>query len=184
MCSLSKLSDFVKNERAKDLESKPLKDYLLESQEYNEKFLKCLYDKISNLEFESYKTDSAYYLEIKNVVHYDKIIVKIPFGKTVYYEIANFPKDSTIEQCILLNNYDLKLDIIGCDNKFIDTQEILYYCGKTAKEVVQAKSTLNKEIDNGFKNPTPTKDIMKDMFGKDSLDEDVKFNEWMHKKVR
>lgn len=176
---MSKLSNYVKENREKELKNAPLSEYIKSDENLLHNLSAALYIRISNLEFTTYKSDNAYYLEMNDVVmFYDKVVVKIPFGRTTCYEVASFNKSDKPEK-YLFGKYDVKLDTINDNDDFIDIQELLYYCERNAKDIVSAnKSTLNKEIDEGFKNPTEK------LFDKKSLEEDVKFNEWMHKKFR
>lgn len=176
---MSKLSSYVKENREKELKNAPLSEYVKLDENNLTLLSAALYMRISNLEFTTYKSNNAYYLEMDDVImFYDKIVVKIPFGRTTCYEVASFGKLDRPEK-FLFGKYDVKLDAINDNEEFIDIQELLYYCERNAKDIVSAnKSTLNKEIDEGFKNPTEK------LFDKKSLEEDVKFNEWVHKKFR
>jgi ABC-type xylose transport system substrate-binding protein len=85
--------------------------------------------------------------------------------------------------------YPIVTDAIGTDDSdYVDISELTYYCEKTAKDfpVAKEKSTLNKEIDEGFKNPKvkSTDGSGRTPLGGETLEEDVAFNEWMHKRFK
>lgn len=186
---MSKLSDFCKEETEKDNLKASLDSYVKSNEDNTTALISALYEKLCELEFVAYDTDDNYYLECKNVCIFDVVVIKLSKGRTTSYELAKFDAGTKPEKYIF-GNYDLCVDCI--DNKkpdynAIDIGELLYYCGKKATPLV-TKSKLNEEIDNGFVNSKYRESFSKKAddgrapIGGESLEEDVKFNEWMHKK--
>ena len=113
------------------------------------------------------------------------MVVKIKKARTTSYEIGLFPNGK--QAAYLVGKYPVNVDAIGTEEGYVDIGELVYYCEKTAKDftVSKEKSTLNKEIDEGFKNPKNGSDGSGRMsLGGETLEEDVAFNEWMHKRFR
>ena len=180
---MSKLSEAVKTlqdeDRKKDIEVH------FSTTEDREAFIKSLYEKISNVEFEVYESPDAYYIEVSPFMNFDKaLVVRIKKARTTSYELGLFNKER--RSLYILGKYPIVLDAIGNEDiGYIDIGELIYYCEKTAKDIPSEKSNLNKEIDEGFKNPKKRNDGSgRASLGGETLEEDIAFNEWMHKRYR
>ena len=180
---MSKLSEAVKTlqdeDRKKDIEVH------FSTTEDREAFIKALYEKISNVEFEVYESPDAYYIEVNPFMNFDKaLVVRIKKARTTSYELGLFNKER--RSLYILGKYPIVLDAIGNEDiGYIDIGELIYYCEKTAKDIPSEKSNLNKEIDEGFKNPKKRNDGSgRASLGGETLEEDIAFNEWMHKRYR
>lgn len=179
---MSKLSEAVKTlqdeDRKKDIEVH------FSTPEDKEAFMKALYEKISNVEFNVYETPDAFYIEIDPFMNFDKaLVVRIKRARTTSYELGLFNKER--KSFYILGKYPVVLDAIGDDDSgYIDISELIYYCEKTATEIPPEKSNLNKEIDEGFKNPKKSNGSGRASLGGETLEEDIAFNEWMHKRYR
>lgn len=180
---MSKLSEAVKTlqneDRKKDIEVH------FSTAEDREAFMKALYEKISNVEFNVYKSTDAFYIEVDQFMNFDKaLVVRIKRARTTSYEIGIFNKER--KSFYVLGKYPINTDAIGTDEGgYVDLGELIYYCEKTATEIPTEKSNLNKEIDEGFKNPKKHTDGSgRASLGGETLEEDIAFNEWMHKRYR
>ena len=150
---MSKLSDSVKAMQEDD-KKKNLEHHFV-TYENKAAFMKALYEKIANIEFDVLQSSDAYYIEVYPFMNFDKtLVVKIKKARTTSYEIGLFPNGK--QAAYLVGKYPVNVDAIGAEEDgYVDIGELIYYCEKTAKEfhVAKEKSTLNKEIDEGFKNP-------------------------------
>lgn len=181
---MSKLSEAVKTlqdeDRKKDIEVH------FSTPEDKEAFMKALYEKISNVEFDVLQSPDAFYIEVYPFMNFDKtLVVKIKKARTTAFEIGLFPNGK--QAAYLVGKYPITTDAIGTDDSdYVDISELTYYCEKTAKDfpVAKEKSTLNKEIDEGFKNPKKSNGSGRASLGGETLEEDIAFNEWMHKRYR
>ena len=180
---MSKLSDSVKAMQEDD-KKKNLEHHFV-TYEDKAAFMKALYEKISNVEFDVLQSSDAYYIEVYPFMNFDKtLVVKIKKARTTSYEIGLFPNGK--QAAYLVGKYPVNVDAIGTEeDEYVDIGELIYYCEKTAKEfhVAKEKSTLNKEIDEGFKNPRSDGSGRMSLGG-ETLEEDVAFNEWMHKRFK
>lgn len=180
---MSKLSESVKQMQDEEIK----KDFSkLEGENLNTVICE-LYNKISNLEFAVLESNDNYYIEIYPFLDYDEtVVVKLSKGKTTCFEIGKFPNAK--QGMYLLGKYPIKVDAIGDgNNDFIDVSELLFYCSKKAIGFpVVPKSNLNKEIDEGYKAPktSATDNRGRMSLGGETLEEDVAFNEWMHKRYK
>ena len=89
---MSKLSEAVKTlqdeDRKKDIEVH------FSTTEDREAFIKSLYEKISNVEFEVYESPDAYYIEVSPFMNFDKaLVVRIKKARTTSYELGLFNKE-------------------------------------------------------------------------------------------
>ena len=180
---MSKLSEAVKTlqdeDRKKDIEVH------FSTAKDREAFMKALYEKISNVEFGVYESPDAYYIEVYPFMNFDKaLVVRTKKARTTSYELGLFNKER--KSLYILGKYPIVMDAIGDDaNGYIDISELTYYCEKTATDFPTEKSNLNKEIDEGFKNPKKRSDGGgRASLGGETLEEDIAFNEWMHKRYR
>jgi len=180
---LSKLSEAVKTlqdeDRKKDIEVH------FSTAEDRDAFMNALYEKISNVEFNVYKSTDAFYIEVDPFMNFDKaLVVKIKRARTTSYDIGLFNKER--KSLYVLGKYPINTDVIGTnEGGYVDLGELIYYCEKTATEIPTEKSNLNKEIDEGFKNPKKhTDESGRASLGGETLEEDIAFNEWMHKRYR
>lgn len=180
---MSKLSEAVKTlqdeDRKKDIEVH------FSSTENRVAFMKALYEKISNVEFNVYKSPEAFFIEVDPFMNFDKaLVVRIKRARTTSYELGLFNKER--KSFYILGKYPIVMDAIGTDEDgYVDIGELIYYCEKTATEIPTEKSNLNKEIDEGFKNPKKHTDGSgRASLGGETLEEDIAFNEWMHKRYR
>lgn len=179
---LSKLSEAVKTlqdeDRKKDIEVH------FSTTENRVAFMKALYEKISNVEFNVYKSPEAFFIEVDPFMNFDKaLVVRIKRARTTSYELGLFNKER--KSFYILGKYPIVMDAIGDDDSgYIDIGELSYYCEKTATEFPTEKSNLNKEIDEGFKNPKNCNGGGRASLGGETLEEDIAFNEWMHKRYR
>ena len=151
------------------------------------KIIEALYDKISNLEFDVLKTDDHFYLEIYPFMEFDDtLVVRLSRGRTTSFELGMFKNGK--QEKYLFGKYFVVLESVSKGEDYIDVGELLYYCEKKAKDfpVKKEPSTLNKEIDEGFKNPRvkSTDGNGRMTLGGETLEEDVAFNEWMHKRFK
>lgn len=180
---MSKLSDSVKAMQEDD-KKKNLEHHFV-TYEDKAAFMKALYEKISNVEFDVLQSSDAYYIEVYPFMNFDKtLVVKIKKARTTSFEIGLFPNGK--QAAYLVGKYPINVDAIGTEEDgYVDISELIYYCEKTAKEfhVAKEKSTLNKEIDEGFKNPRSDGSGRMSLGG-ETLEEDVAFNEWMHKRFK
>mgnify|MGYP006976589513 CR=1 FL=1 len=180
---MSKLSDAVKTLQEED-KKKNIEEHF-SSTENRVAFMNALYEKISNVEFNVYKTPDAFFIEVEPFMNFDKaLVVKIKRARTTSYDLGLFNKDR--KSLYILGKYPVVVDAIG-DNEgnYIDICDLSYYCEKTATEFPTEKSNLNKEIDEGFKNPKKHNDGSgRASLGGETLEEDIAFNEWMHKRYR
>lgn len=180
---MSKLSDSVKAMQEDD-KKKNLEHHFV-TYEDKAAFMKALYEKISNVEFDVLQSSDAYYIEVYPFMNFDKtLVVKIKKARTTSFEIGLFPNGK--QAAYLVGKYPVNVDAIGTEEDgYVDISELIYYCEKTAKEfhVAKEKSTLNKEIDEGFKNPRSDGSGRMSLGG-ETLEEDVAFNEWMHKRFK
>lgn len=180
---MSKLSDSVKAMQEDD-KKKNLEHHFV-TYEDKAAFMKALYEKISNVEFDVLQSSDAYYIEVYPFMNFDKtLVVKIKKARTTSFEIGLFPNGK--QAAYLVGKYPVNVDAIGTEEDgYVDISELIYYCEKTAKEfhVAKEKSTLNKEIDEGFKNPRSDGNGRMSLGG-ETLEEDVAFNEWMHKRFK
>lgn len=180
---MSKLSDSVKAMQEDD-KNKNLEHHFT-TNENKAAFMKALYEKISNVEFDVLQSSDAFYIEVYPFMNFDKtLVVKIKKARTTSYEIGLFPNGK--QAAYLVGKYPVNVDAIGTEEDgYVDIGELIYYCEKTAKEfhVAKEKSTLNKEIDEGFKNPRSDENGRMSLGG-ETLEEDVAFNEWMHKRFK
>ena len=180
---MSKLSESVKVMQEED-KKKNLEEHFT-TDENKEAFMKELYEKISNVEFDVLQSPDAFYIEVYPFMNFDKtLVVKIKKARTTSFEIGLFPNAK--QAAYLVGKYPVTVAAIGTDEDgYVDIGELTYYCEKTAKDfpVAKEKSTLNKEIDEGFKNPKSksTDGSGRMPMGGETLEEDVAFNEWMHK---
>ena len=182
---MSKLSESVKAMQDED-KKKNLEEHFT-TDENKAAFMKALYEKISNVEFNVLQSSDAFYIEVYPFMNFDKtLVVKIKKARTTSYEIGLFPNGK--QAAYLVGKYPINVDAIGTEEDgYVDIGELVYYCEKTAKDfhVAKEKSTLNKEIDEGFKNPKNKSDGSGRMsLGGETLEEDVAFNEWMHKRFK
>lgn len=184
---LSKLSETVKDMQDEEIS----KDFSKMAEDPNrvKRVVEELYEKISNLEFEVLESNDNYYLEIYPFLNFDKtVVIKLSKGRTTCFEVGSFENGK--QGLYLLGKYPLKLDAIGIDDNFVDAGELLYYCSKKAKGfpiVADAREQLNREIDEGYKAPQKSKatdNRGRMSLGGETLEEDVAFNEWMHKRFR
>lgn len=180
---MSKLSDSVKAMQEDD-KKKNLEHHFV-TYEDKAAFMKALYEKISNVEFDVLQSSDAYYIEVYPFMNFDKtLVVKIKKARTTSFEIGLFTNGK--QAAYLVGKYPINVDAIGTEEDgYVDISELIYYCEKTAKEfhVAKEKSTLNKEIDEGFKNPRSDGSGRMSLGG-ETLEEDVAFNEWMHKRFK
>lgn len=134
-----------------------------------------LYDKISNLDFKVYKYKNIFILAV------DDVLVKISDAKTSGYGLCYAPKIEIAQILSKVKDEDLwyYVNNINKENDYIDIKDLLIYCENEAIPLTfnEPKAKLESEIDNGFRK----QDVI---FGKDTLEEDVKFNEWLHKRIR
>lgn len=180
---MSKLSEAVKTlqdeDRKKDIEVH------FSSTENKVAFMKALYEKISNVEFDVLQSPDAFYIEVYPFMNFDKtLVVKIKKARTTSFELGLFANGK--QAAYLIGKYPSIVDAIGTDEDgYVDLGELIYYCEKTAKDFPTEKSNLNKEIDEGFKNPRKHNDGGgRASLGGETLEEDIAFNEWMHKRYR
>lgn len=183
---MSKLSDSVKAMQEDD--KKKYLEHHFTTYENKAAFMKALYEKISNVEFDVLQSSDAYYIEVYPFMNFDKtLVIKIKKARTTSYEIGLFSKGID-KGAYLVGKYPVNVDAIGTEEDgYVDIGELIYYCEKTAKEfhVAKENSTLNKEIDEGFKNPkNRSNDNGRMSLGGETLEEDVAFNEWMHKRYK
>lgn len=180
---MSKLSEAVKTLQEEE-KKKNIEEHF-SSAEDREAFMNALYEKISNVEFEVYESPDAYYIEVDSFMNFDKaLVVRIKKARTTSYELGLFNKER--RSLFILGKYPIVLDVIGNeDSGYIDIGELIYYCEKTAKDIPSEKSNLNKEIDEGFKNPKKHNGGSgRASLGGETLEEDIAFNEWMHKRYK
>lgn len=179
---MSKLSDSVKEMQEED-KKKNLEHHFV-TYENKAAFMKALYEKISNVEFDVLQSSDAFYIEVYPFMNFDKtLVVKIKKARTTSYEIGLFPNGK--QAAYLVGKYPINVDAIGTDEDgYVDIGELVYYCEKTATEFPTEKSNLNKEIDEGFKNPKNCNGSGRASLGGETLEEDIAFNEWMHKRYR
>lgn len=183
---MSKLSESVKAMQEED-KKKNLEEHFT-TDENRAAFMKALYEKISNVEFDVLQSPDAFYIEVYPFMNFDKtLVVRIKKARTAAFEIGLFPNGK--QAAYLVGKYPIVTDAIGTDEDgYVDIGELTYYCEKTAKDfpVAKEKSTLNKEIDEGFKNPKvkSTDGNGRTPLGGETLEEDVAFNEWMHKRFK
>lgn len=181
---MSKLSESVKAMQDED-KKKNLEEHFT-TDENKAAFMKALYEKISNVEFDVLQSPDAFYIEVYPFMNFDKtLVVRIKKARTTAFEIGLFPNGK--QAAYLVGKYPITTDAIGTDDSdYVDIGELTYYCEKTAKDfpVAKEKSTLNKEIDEGFKNPKVTDGSGRVSLGGETLEEDVAFNEWMHKRFK
>lgn len=181
---MSKLSESVKAMQDED-KKKNLEEHFT-TDENKATFMKALYEKISNVEFDVLQSPDAFYIEVYPFMNFDKtLVVRIKKARTTAFEIGLFPNGK--QAAYLVGKYPITTDAIGTDDSdYVDIGELTYYCEKTAKDfpVAKEKSTLNKEIDEGFKNPKVTDGSGRVSLGGETLEEDVAFNEWMHKRFK
>lgn len=181
---MSKLSESVKAMQDED-KKKNLEEHFT-TDENKAAFMKALYEKISNVEFDVLQSPDAFYIEVYPFMNFDKtLVVRIKKARTTAFEIGLFPNGK--QAAYLVGKYPITTDAIGTDDSdYVDIGELTYYCEKTAKDfpVAKEKSTLNKEIDEGFKNPKTTDGSGRVSLGGETLEEDVAFNEWMHKRFK
>jgi hypothetical protein len=181
---LSKLSEAVKTLQDED-RKKDIEVHFSTTAEDRDAFMKALYEKISNVEFNVYKSTDAFYIEVDPFMNFDKaLVVRIKRARTTSYELGLFNKER--KSFYVLGKYPIFVDAIGNDDVgYIDIGELIYYCEKIATEIPTEKSNLNKEIDEGFKNPKKRTDGSgRASLGGETLEEDIAFNEWMHKRYR
>ena len=180
---MSKLSDSVKAMQEDD--KKKSLEHHFTTNESKAAFMKALYEKISNVEFDVLQSSDAFYIEVYPFMNFDKtLVIKIKKARTTSYEIGLFPNGK--QAAYLVGKYPVNVGFIGTEEDgYVDIGELIYYCEKTAKEfhVAKEKSTLNKEIDEGFKNPRSDGSGRMSLGG-ETLEEDVAFNEWMHKRFK
>lgn len=180
---MSKLSDSVKEMQEED-KKKNLEHHFV-TYEDKAAFMKALYEKISNVEFDVLQSSDAFYIEVYPFMNFNKtLVVKIKKARTTSYEMGLFQNGK--QAAYLVGKYPVNVDAIGTEEVgYVDISELIYYCEKTAKEfhVAKEKSTLNKEIDEGFKNPRSDGSGRMSLGG-ETLEEDVAFNEWMHKRFK
>lgn len=181
---MSKLSESVKAMQDED-KKKNLEEHFT-TDENKAAFMKELYEKISNVEFDVFQSPDAFYIEVYPFMNFDKtLVVRIKKARTTSFEIGLFPNGK--QAAYLVGKYPIVTDAIGTDDSdYVDIGELTYYCEKTAKDfpVAKEKSTLNKEIDEGFKNPKSKDGSGRVSLGGETLEEDVAFNEWMHKRFK
>lgn len=181
---MSKLSESVKAMQEED-KKKNLEEHFT-TDENKAAFMKALYEKISNVEFDVLQSPDAFYIEVYPFMNFDKtLVVRIKKARTTAFEIGLFPNGK--QAAYLVGKYPITTDAIGTDDSdYVDIGELTYYCEKTAKDfpVAKEKSTLNKEIDEGFKNPKSNDGSGRTPLGGETLEEDVAFNEWMHKRFK
>lgn len=182
---MSKLSEAVKTLQEED-KKKNIEEHFT-TDENKAAFMKALYEKISNVEFDVLQSPDAFYIEVYPFMNFDKtLVVKIKKARTTYFEIGLFPNAK--QAAYLVGKYPIVTDAIGSDEDgYVDIGELTYYCEKTAKDFLAAKekSNLNKEIDEGFKNPRRRSDGNgRASLGGETLEEDIAFNEWMHKRYK
>lgn len=181
---MSKLSESVKAMQEED-KKKNLEEHFT-TDENKATFMKALYEKISNVEFDVLQSPDAFYIEVYPFMNFDKtLVVKIKKARTTAFEIGLFQNGK--QAAYLVGKYPITTDAIGTDDSdYVDISELTYYCEKTAKDfpVAKEKSTLNKEIDEGFKNPKSKDGSGRTPLGGETLEEDVAFNEWMHKRFK
>ena len=180
---MSKLSESVKAMQEEDLK----KDFnkSIETDSNVKRICDEIYEKISNVEFSVLESVDNYYIEIYPFLEFENtLVIKLSKGRTSCYEIGMFPNSK--QPSYLVGKYPLKKDAIEKDGNFIDLGELLYFCSKKAKSFPTDKSNLAKEIDEGFKNPTikSTDSNGRVSLGGETLEEDVAFNEWMHKRFK
>lgn len=187
---MSKLSEFCKEETEKDGLKASVDRYVKIDKDNANALEQSLYSKLSELEFTVYETDDNYYLECRNVCIFDIIVVKLSKGRTTAYDLAKFDAGTKPEK-YLFGNYAVCLQTISnCEApaSYIDISELLYYCSKKAEPLV-TKSKLNEEIDSGYVNNKYRESFKNSEDGRapiggETLEEDIKFNEWMHKKFK
>lgn len=181
---MSKLSESVKAMQDED-KKKNLEEHFTTNED-TAAFMKALYEKISNVEFDVLQSPDAFYIEVYPFMNFDKtLVVRIKKARTTAFEIGLFPNGK--QAAYLVGKYPITIDAIGTDEDgYVDISELTYYCEKTAKDfpVAKEKSTLNKEIDEGFKNPKSKDGSGRTPLGGETLEEDVAFNEWMHKRFK
>ena len=182
---MSKLSESVKAMQEED-KKKNIEEHFT-TDENKEAFMKALYEKISNVEFDVLQSPDAFYIEVYPFMNFDKtLVVKIKKARTTAFEIGLFPNAK--QAAYLVGKYPITVDAIGTEEGYVDIGELTYYCEKTAKDfpVAPSKTNLDKEIDEGFKNPKvkSTDGSGRVSLGGETLEEDVAFNEWMHKRFK
>lgn len=182
---MSKLSEAVKILQEED-KKKNIEEHFT-TDENKATFMKALYEKISNVEFDVLQSPDAFYIEVYPFMNFDKtLVVRIKKARTTSFEIGLFTNGK--QAAYLVGKYPIVTDAVGNDEDgYVDISELTYYCEKTAKDfpVAKEKSNLNKEIDEGFKNPRKQSDGSgRASLGGETLEEDIAFNEWMHKRYK
>lgn len=98
---MSKLSESVKAMQEED-KKKNLEEHFT-TDENKAAFMKALYEKISNVEFDVLQSPDAFYIEVYPFMNFDKtLVVKIKKARTTSFEIGLFTMESRL--LILLAN--------------------------------------------------------------------------------
>mgnify|MGYP006913123163 CR=1 FL=1 len=192
---MSKLSEAVKGYKEAEEATKLTSKLTIKN---IKEFDKEIYEKVSECEFDAYSSDDNYYIVIPElfglpvvVVRFNKITEE---KKTVFYDYATAKSGIIVDLDAFESlDYEVNSTAIGGDEcGFVDVQELSYYCSKVAKPLQKrAKVQLNKEIDEGYKNPQMKKKKPSTVdergrmsLGGETLEEDIAFNEYMHKRFR
>lgn len=168
---MSKLSDYARSKQ-KDL-SNP---------QVMKEVLNFLWKRISDCEF------TVFYFPAnpeKYILRIDDYIVKIDGGaRTTAYEIAVLERGDVMSSKVISGlKYVAVSNIENLDGEFIDIQELLIFC-KDMKIPIIEENKIENELNEGYKRPQSYVKPYDQIFGKDTLKDDVQYNEWLHKKFR
>lgn len=128
-------------------------------------------DKILNLEFDTVKSGSVTKLVLREKYRDYEITVALQLdAKTTSYEVSA-TKNSNTDTLIVSN--------LEYGGEYVDIGELKYYIENTKVETKKKRvEKLNEEIDKGFR-----RQDTRAALGGETLENDIAFNEYLHRKA-
>ena len=173
---MSKLSDKVKE----------IKEREINKQNMWETIARVTAQNILDVNFDVYESPTSYILKINETFEGFHIYVRILKARTMSYDIYA-SKDDPLLKTLIFNFESLNKDCVrsftdlGVGDEFVDKGQLLFYIEKNLKDVFKEEkpSKLEKEIDNGFR-----KQDSRMPLGGETLENDIAFNEYLHRKYK
>lgn len=170
---MSKLSDKVKEIKEKESQD------ILSWDEVAEFAAKNVLD----LEFDAYENLVSYILKINKTYGGFTVYVQISKNRTSSYDIY-ISKESNFLNTLILELDKSKAKTksffnLEYNNELVDIGQLVYYIQRNLKKSSLEESSLNKEIDNGFR-----KQDSRMPLGGETLESDVAFNEYLHRRYK
>ena len=171
---MSKLSDKVKE--IKERESQDVIDW--------DEIAKFAAKNVLDVDFDAYENLVSYILKINKSYGGFTVYVQISKNRTSSYDVYVSKESNFLNTLILELDDKSKAKTksffnLEYNNELVDIGQLVYYIQRNLKSFSEKESSLNKEIDNGFR-----KQDSRMPLGGETLENDIAFNEYLHRKYK